>query len=257
MNEKDRVRQVFSKNKDLYITSSTHSNINDLVKMREWLNPKQNMKVLDIATGGGHVAKYLSPYVSEIVATDLTEEMLNNTANHLKDYQNIRFTAADAENLPFSDHTFEIVTCRIAAHHFPNPDLFLAEVGRVLTTNGQFLLIDNVAPEDNGLDHFYNILEKMRDPSHVRARSISQWKSMLDKEDLQIVRETTRKKTLPFREWAERTLQTEEEINNVEDYLMNTKQDIQNYFQIKVKNQHVERFAVDEWMVLVKHRCEQ
>lgn len=252
MHEKDIVKQVFSKNKEAYINSSTHASGNDLVEMVEWLQPASTMNALDIATGGGHVAKHLAKHLKKIIATDLTEAMLTNTAQYLQLYKNITFAVADAENLPFDYNTFDIVTCRIAAHHFPNPDKFISEVERVLKPDGQFLFIDNVAPEDYSLDQFNNTLEKMRDYSHVRARSISEWKKIFQDNDLTIAREITRKKTLPYQEWVERTLDNDGEINKVDQFIRNASDLIQEYFQVKIKNNRIQSFAIDEWMVLVR-----
>ncbi|MBT2216903.1 methyltransferase domain-containing protein [Virgibacillus dakarensis] len=252
MREKDYVKQVFSKNKDAYINSSTHANGNDLVNMIEWLKLAPDMIALDIATGGGHVAKQLAAHVNEVIATDLTEEMLRNTAKHLQSCENITFTVADAEDLPFANDMFDIVTCRIAAHHFPDPDKFVAEVARVLRPDGQFLFIDNIAPENTSLDQFNNTLEKMRDYSHVRSRTIAEWTTIFNRQCLQIVKEKRRKKRLPFREWVARTLDSDTEMDRVEKYLLNAAEEIQEYFQVERKEAHVQSFAIDEWMVLFR-----
>lgn len=94
MNEKDYVKQVFSKNMESYITSSTHSTISDLSLIIKWLQLKPNMKMLDIATGGGHVAKHLAKHVEHVIATDLTKEMLETTSIHLGSYKNISYAIA-------------------------------------------------------------------------------------------------------------------------------------------------------------------
>ncbi|MEI3613395.1 class I SAM-dependent methyltransferase [Pseudogracilibacillus sp. SO30301A] len=240
MNEKDAVRKAFSKNKDAYIISSTHSTGSDLSLLKEWINPQKTMRVLDIATGGGHVAKHLSPFVKFVHATDLTQSML----------ENIEFILADAENLPFLNNRFDVVTCRIAAHHFPTPEKFIKEVFRVLKPTGNFMFIDNIASEDKELDHFINTLEKMRDFSHVRSLKISEWKQLLEQVNLEIIKENRRKKVLPFDEWSKRTLDTEEQIREVADFLVHSSKDIHTYHQIKIKNGMIDSFAIDEWMVL-------
>lgn len=250
MKEKDAVRKAFSKSKDAYIISSTHSKGSDLSLLKEWINPKQTMNILDIATGGGHVAKHLSPFVKFVHATDLTQSMLENTAKHLHDYENIEFILADAENLPFLNDRFDVVTCRIAAHHFPRPSKFIKEVYRVLKPAGKFMFIDNIASEVKELDHFINTLEKMRDFSHVRALKISEWKQLLKQVNLQIIKENKRKKVLPFDEWSKRTLDTEEQIREVSNFLLHSSKDIQKYHQIKINNGMIDSFAIDEWMVL-------
>jgi ubiquinone/menaquinone biosynthesis C-methylase UbiE len=175
MSVKKDVKNVFSKNRKVYVSSSTHSNSSDLTLLTEWLHSNSDMIVLDIATGGGHTAKRLSPYVKRVVATDITKKMLENAADHLIGYSNIDYIIADAEHLPFLNNTFDIVTCRIAAHHFPNPDQFICEVKRVLKEKGKFLLIDNIAPNNEIFDSFINRLEKIRDYSHVRSLKIDEW----------------------------------------------------------------------------------
>jgi len=87
--------------------------------------------------------------------------------------------AAAAEALPFEAGAFEIVSCRIAAHHFGDPRAFLAEVRRVLAPGGVFLLVDNVAPEDARLGEAMNEVERQRDPSHVEAYRVSTWMGWL------------------------------------------------------------------------------
>nr|GGG69497.1 methyltransferase [Virgibacillus oceani] len=250
MKEKDHVKEVFSKNKEAYVSSSTHSTGSDLPLMIEWLKPKSTMIALDIATGGGHVAKQLSRHIGKVIATDLTEEMLENTSRHLTSINNISYKVADAENLPFDDHSFDIVTCRIAAHHFPNPDLFVQEVARVLKQDGKFLFIDNIAPDDHALDRFNNTLEKMRDYSHVRSRTILEWKSIFADFGLSIEKEKNRKKTLPYQEWIKRTLDSKNDMNRVEKFILEASDEIKEYFQVRMEDGCIISFAIDEWMVL-------
>ncbi|KHE72012.1 class I SAM-dependent methyltransferase [Halobacillus sp. BBL2006] len=246
---KRQVQTNFSKNKEAYVTSSTHKNQGDLDLINEWLQPEQRWTVLDIATGGGHVAKSLSPLVRSVFATDLTKDMLQNTAKHLRALSNIHFVVADAEELPFLDESFDAVTCRIAPHHFPSPESFITEVERVLKPGGIFLMIDNVAPEDEDLDNFYNTFEKMRDCSHVRALMVSEWKRLLHGATLSIEQELTRKKTLPFPDWVKRTLDNDQERKDVERYFQNAEEKAFSYFSIQKENNRIQSFSIDEWMV--------
>ncbi|WP_339227633.1 class I SAM-dependent methyltransferase [Oceanobacillus sp. FSL K6-2867] len=251
MEEKNKVMEVFSKNKEAYVSSSTHAGGSDLELLKEWLELKPHMVVLDIATGGGHVTKTISPYVKTVFSTDITKEMLENTAEYLSDLINTHFIIADAENLPFIDNYFDIVTCRIAAHHFPDAEKFIDEVQRVLNPSGKFLFIDNIAAENKHYDEFINTLEKMRDNSHVRSRKISEWKPMLEKNKLMLLKETNRKKILPYAEWVHRTLDSIDEIENVSHYLISAPESTQNYYQFKFDARSgIQSFAIDEWMAL-------
>ncbi|MBP1950725.1 class I SAM-dependent methyltransferase [Virgibacillus litoralis] len=254
MREKDDVKRVFSKNKEAYVTSSTHAFGKDLSLMINWLQPKSTMKVLDIATGGGHVAKHLANHVKQVVATDITEDMLENTALYLESHNNINYAVADAEDLPFEGENFDIVSCRIAAHHFPNPERFIAEVNRVLKPGGQFLLIDNIAPEAQKFDQFINSLEKMRDHSHVRSRSLIEWKKLFDDRNLSIIKEQTRKKVLPYHEWVQRTLDNDEIIQHIGQLILESDKETKSYFQVDSEEDTIHSFAIDEWMVMCAKR---
>lgn len=249
---KRSVQEVFSKHKQSYIDSATHKNQSDLEAIISWLKPDRSQKALDIATGGGHVAKALSSHYGTVFATDLTKDMLQNSASHLTGHTNIEYVVADAENLPFIDESFNVVTCRIAPHHFPNPDTFIREVNRVMKQNGQFLMIDNIAPEDDALDEFYNTFEKKRDYSHVRALKVSEWETLFHQHDFTIKKRLTRKKNMPFPDWVKRTLQKENDRQAVESYFLQASPEARNHFSVEIRSGSVVSFTIDEYMVLVE-----
>ena len=171
MDIKKDVQKQFGRSADEYVKSSGHRKGADLQKLVEIARVTGIEHVLDVATGGGHTANAFAPLVHKVTAVDLTPEMLTAAETYIKGngHSNVVFVEGDAEKLPFQDHSFDLVTCRIAPHHFPNVQQFVSEVHRVLKANGRFLLDDNVAPEGNEYDHFYNKIEKIRDYSHFRA----------------------------------------------------------------------------------------
>lgn len=248
---KQKVKQQFAKNAEKYVTSETHAKGSDLSLLVEWLKPQPDWTTLDIATGGGHVARALSPHVAYIFSTDLTKQMLENTARHLKQTcPNIWYVIADAESLPFLDHTFDIVTCRIAPHHFPNPEKFIAEAARVLKPGGKFLLVDNVAPEERTLAEFMNTFEKLRDESHVRCLSTAEWRNLFSASGLLEMKSLNRKKTYHFPVWLERTAHSQEQMKRVHHYIAEASEDIHRYFSVVIHNGETQSLQVDEWMVL-------
>lgn len=257
MKEKEQVKEIFGRYSEAYVTSAVHAKGADLSQMDEWIKPEADMNLLDIATGGGHVAKLLSSRFKHVFATDLTERMLANTERHLREHENIFFVVADAENLPFLDNSFDYVSCRIAAHHFPDPAAFIREVVRVLRPGGKFIFIDNVASENDKYDAFINSLEKERDYSHVRSLKTSEWTSLLEESGLDIIRQASRKKRLPYKEWVNRTLEDPEKINEITEQLQHAVKDIKNYFNIIIENDHVQSFELDEWMVLCSNDGEK
>jgi ubiquinone/menaquinone biosynthesis C-methylase UbiE len=242
---KKKVQEQFAKNAQKYVESESHARGIDLSLINEWVKPESSWDVLDVATGGGHVARLLSPLVHHVYATDLTKEMLANTAKHLNQERNVQFVIADAESLPFLDHAFELVACRIAAHHFPHPQNFVREVARVLKPGGLFLFIDNVSPEDGEKADFLNTFEKLRDVSHSRCLSITEWKQLFAASGLAGIQENQRKKTLNFSQWVERTVNSKEQRNHVEQFMFTTNAELKEYFGITR-----ESFQIDEWMAL-------
>lgn len=138
-------------------------------------------RALDLGAAAGHVALALSPRAGLVVAADPALAMLRE-ARRLGDERgvnNLQLVAALADPLPFPDAAFDVVTCRYAAHHFPDLPGALYEVARVLEPGGRFLVVDTIAPEDPALDAFINTIETLRDPSHARDYRLSEWEQAL------------------------------------------------------------------------------
>lgn len=250
---KEKVKDVFGKNADKYRTSELHAKGDDLLLLTEWLQPEKTWTVLDIATGGGHVTKALAPQVKTVVSTDLTEQMLDNTASYLDAFfDNISYVIADAEALPFLSNRFDAVVCRIAPHHFPHPERFIKEAARVLRPEGKFVLIDNVAPEVQKLAEFMNKTEKLRDDSHARCLSKTEWMRLMNLNGLEEEKALDRKKTFEFPSWVARTAENDEQIERVKQHLLSADQETKEYFSLKVEGSAIQSFAIDEWMVLGK-----
>ena len=146
---KDLVQQQFGAHAAAYATSTVHAKGASLGRLVELVKPQPQWQALDIATGAGHTAAAFAPHVARVVASDLTEEMLGESAKLAKSkgFANMETARADAEALPFPDSSFDLVTCRIAAHHFPDVPTFVSEVWRVLRAGGTFALVDNISPD--------------------------------------------------------------------------------------------------------------
>ncbi len=248
--EKEKVINNFTKNASSYVTSPIHAKGEDLNALVDWLQPKSNWVVLDVATGAGHVAKTLSPYVKQLFSTDLTKKMLQTAADFLEDYTNIFYMLADAEQLPFLDETFDAVTCRIAPHHFPHPEKFIKEISRVLKPGGMFMLIDNVAPEESAYDEFINAVEKLRDNSHVRALKMSEWNHLLSHNQMRVIKDETRRKTFEFEDWVSRTAHTEAEREAVRKYIIDAEDSIKKYFQVITNGEQIVSFETNVGLLL-------
>ena len=175
------VREQFSQHADYYAQSSAHATGATLNVILDFAEPKGTERTLDIATGTGFTAFALAPKVGYVVATDLTAAMVSKAAELAAEQaiDNITFSVAAAESLPFADASLDLVTCRLAPHHFQDVPKFLSEVHRVLRIDGLFCLADSVSPESETLITWQNRVEKLRDNSHVYGYPPSEWDSMI------------------------------------------------------------------------------
>ena len=162
------------------MTSVTHASGPDLAHLLEMAQPEAHWQVLDIATGGGHTALTFAPHVASVVASDLTPAMLEQAAAHIRaqNIHNVSYREAAATELPFAGESFDLVTCRIAAHHFPDAQRFVHESARVLRPGGLLLLQDQMLPAHRPSAIWIDNFERLRDPSHNCAYSESGWRAM-------------------------------------------------------------------------------
>jgi ubiquinone/menaquinone biosynthesis C-methylase UbiE len=116
---------------------------------------------------------------------------------------NVRTAYAKAEALPFEDASFDLVTCRIAPHHFESIPQFLDEVRRVLKASGVFAVVDNVVPAGTVGD-YVNAFERFRDPSHLRAWTMDEWRAALKAHGFAVTHEEQLYTQMEFKSWAGR-----------------------------------------------------
>jgi SAM-dependent methyltransferase len=178
---KQSVQRQFGAVAANYTTSAVHRGGPDLDAMLAAAGAQGAERVLDAGCGTGHTALAFAPHVAEVVGVDLTEAMLEQGRRLAAErgLTNVSFREGDVEGLPFADASFDIVTSRLSAHHYPHPAVALREFARVLRPGGVFLRVDVVAPDDPTGDTFLNAIELLRDPSHVRDHSVAQWRAML------------------------------------------------------------------------------
>lgn len=199
-------QERFARFADGYVTSQTHARGTDLDLLVEIAKPKANWQVLDIATGGGHTALKFAPHVHQVIATDITPQMLSAAEKFIQEQgvANVSFKPADAQDLPFEDGIFDLVTCRIAPHHFSDCAGFVQEASRVLKAGGMLLVQDHVLPMDKAAARYIDDFERLRDPSHNRAFNHQEWKKMFEMADQEVFRVQEITKRHQLHPWAER-----------------------------------------------------
>jgi SAM-dependent methyltransferase len=203
----ERIRRQFGPAAEAYVASVGHATGSDLRRLLEVAAPTAEDRALDVATGGGHTALALAPHVRSVLATDLVPEMVRAASRFITSEggANVRFAVADGHTLPFRDGSFDLVTCRIAPHHFARADRFAAEVGRVLRRGGRLVLIDSIGDDDPHLDGLLDELERRRDPTHVRSHTLATWEKMLVDAELVLDHVETFRRTHDWDDWTARS----------------------------------------------------
>lgn len=201
---RDLVRRQFGAHAQNYVSSPDHSKGDSLDRLLSVVQPQPDWRVLDVATGGGHTALAVAPLVREVVATDITAEMLAAAERFIrgKGVENVTFREADATALPFADGAFDLVTCRIAPHHFPDCAQFVRETARVLRPGGVAAVIDNIVPGDLAAARHINAVEQLRDPSHNWAYTQADWLDFFAAAGLAVTHNEVFRKVRDFDFWT-------------------------------------------------------
>ncbi len=192
--QKNFGRQALAYNANCLLADE--ENLSTIIRMARI---KGEDKVLDVATGTGFLAGALSEVAGEVMATDLTLEMLYQTRP--KTQNNTSFCLADVERLPFHNDSFDMVTCRVALHHFTRPDEAFSEIRRVCRPNGRVVIMDIISSEDDNRREYHNKMERLRDSSHVKQYSYSEIKQMFSDCGLKVVEAEMWEYTWEMEEW--------------------------------------------------------
>lgn len=238
MNEKESVKKQFGENAAKYVDSKVHAKGASLQRLVDLVQPLQDWRILDIATGAGHTALTFAPHVAHVTLTDITPQMLEKAEALAQErgIDNVSFELADAEALPYEDGRFHAVTCRIAPHHFPDIPQFIAESHRVLKQGGVFAVVDNVVPGTHlrgkkanlqrEAGKYINAFEKLRDPSHGRCLSLNEWEYGFKKAGFRDIHSETAPKEMDFDWWVERMNVTSDDRIRLRAMLVQAPQEV-------------------------------
>jgi SAM-dependent methyltransferase len=187
---------VWSERAEAYRESDAHSQGRDLELFAEWAEGETG---LDVATGGGHVARVLREAGLEVVTIDPAPGMKPTVVSR-------------AEEIPFADSSFDVVACRVAAHHFQDPAGALKEMARV--SRGLVLIADNLFLGEDGEE-----ADVLHDPTHVRNYSENEWRSMFKAAGLDIEAFEREDKRIDFQGWLDRAETPDEDRARIEELL--------------------------------------
>ena len=232
---KDSVNQQFSQVAANYTTSTVHAKGVDLPEMLTHAELTGNERVLDAGTGTGHTALLFAPHVAHVTAVDLSDAMLAQCTKLAQDQRidNVDFLVGDVEKLDFADETFDLVVSRYSAHHWPHPQLALAEFRRVLKPDGRFLLSDVVSFDDFTVDTFVQAIELLRDTSHVRDHSIAQWQAMFADAGFESKAVYRWDLFLEFQTWVKRMQTPQHNVTMLEILLANAADEVKHALKVQ------------------------
>jgi SAM-dependent methyltransferase len=187
---------VWSERAEAYRESDAHREGRDLELFTEWA---EGATALDVATGGGNVARVLRAAGLEVITIDSAPGMKPTVVSR-------------AEEIPFADGSFDVVACRVAAHHFQDPAGALREMARA--SRSLVLVSDNLYLGEDGEE-----ADKLRDPTHVRNYSEDEWRRMFDEAGLEVEAFELEDKLIDFEAWLDRSGTPEEDRGRIRELL--------------------------------------
>jgi len=190
------VTDVWSERADAYRGAADQSSGEDLELLVSWA---EGRSALDVASGGGHTARRLREAGFEVVTLDPAPGMRADVL-------------APAEDIPFADSSFDVVTCRIAPHHFSDVGAAVAEMARVVRG---LVLVEDTLYESETVEE----AERLRDPTHVRSYSEDEWRRLFEDAGLKVDELRILEKSRPATAWLERAGCVGEEAERVKELL--------------------------------------
>ncbi|TVT82327.1 class I SAM-dependent methyltransferase [Acinetobacter colistiniresistens] len=255
MNTQHQVNQQQYQNKSqAYLNSTVHAQGIEFAKMQHLIQSSQLKKVLDLGCGGGHISYQIAAFADQVTAYDLTPSMVELVAEQAKQkgFDNITVQQGAAESLPFADQSFDCVMTRYSAHHWQNVAQAMAEIHRVLAPQGKVIIVDILGHSNPVMDTFFQTIETIRDPSHVRNYSLQEWMRFAEYAGFRI--ETVEKQhlDLEFTSWTARMQTPEYAIQTIRDLQKKASDQTQQYYRIQADGS----FS-SEVVYLVLSRCGQ
>jgi SAM-dependent methyltransferase len=218
-----------------YLTSAVHATGADLERLAGLAGQRQPARALDLGCGAGHASFALARGgARHVTAYDPSPDMLGVVAKEAaaRGHTNIDTHPGAAEVLPFEDHTFDLVVSRYSAHHWTSVPRALAECARVTAPGARLVVIDVISPETPLLDTCLQVIEFLRDASHVRDYRLSEWNAMQGAVGFQQPAVSSWKLPQEFQPWVERIGTPPERVAALRAVFAQLPSEVREYFQI-------------------------
>lgn len=167
----DSIREQFTRQADVYARMRQATDQRGLDGLVKLTGATATDRVLDVACGPGFLTMAFAASAADATGCDATDAFLALARGEAsrRGLANVTFTGGDAEELPYPDESFDVVACRAAYHHFPRPERVLAEMRRVARRGGRLVVADMLGNDDAGRAALHDRMERLCDPTHVRA----------------------------------------------------------------------------------------
>jgi SAM-dependent methyltransferase len=225
----------FGSNAEYYLPSAVHASGADLERLVAIVGEKPSVRALDLGCGAGHVAYALARGgAGRVVAYDPSSDMLAVVAQEAlrRGHEVIETIVGSAERLPFESESFDLVVTRYSAHHWANVPRALEECARVTKTGGRLIVIDVVSPEVPLLDTTLQVIEFLRDASHVRNYRISEWREMQSTAGFTEASVSSWKTPIDFPTWIARIGTPPDRVAALRTVFPDLPREAQDYFAI-------------------------
>lgn len=241
---------AWSKLGDNYAASNVHKFGPSLAKLIVLARPNEHDICLDIGTGAGHTAAALAQGAKKVYGLDPSEGMRKAAQESYGHLTNLEFVPGSSEATGFPENTFDIVTARHTLHHHPSMPRTLAEIRRVLKPNGRLVIVDEITPNEI-VNDWYHRLEITRDPTHLRAYYIDEWKAFIKDAGLTwVLGDTDTVYRLDVEGWIGRMKPSLEQAEHVRQLFREASLEAQTMFNIVYKDNNAVTFDMPMLVML-------
>lgn len=204
MDHLERTRSEFTRQAAQFASSAAITAAELTARFVDAVDGGPAARILDVACGPGIVTVGIAAKAQEVVAFDLTREMLRQARTRCAKagLTNVRFEQGSATALPFPDGSFDGVVTRLSVHHFDAPAAVLREMFRVAKPGAQLVLADVISSADPRESALHNAIEILRDPSHVRMLPVRELLGLVTDAGFVVETESTWDQPRGFEEWA-------------------------------------------------------
>jgi ubiquinone/menaquinone biosynthesis C-methylase UbiE len=199
----DHIRDQFTRQAQAYADTAQAKDDDAHARLAALVGAEPTDRVLDVACGPGYLTLAFAARCAEAVGVDATDALLDIARDNAakRGITKARFDAGDATELPYADESFDVVVCRAAFHHFPNPGRVLGEMRRVVRTGGVVMVADFTTSPNKASARAHNAIERLCDPTHVRALPADELRALFIEHQLDVVTDRPGRMHYSVTEW--------------------------------------------------------